>query len=231
MRDDVIRNSFEILDKSLRAASLARIGGFAPTNHQVSSWFGGGFVGNEGDDWPEFAGEWAVPLLQVRCDELPYVPDQLKDVALLNIFICAQEPPTDLPAPNGKNWLIRTYPHIEGLVSLDSPLDALPVHTVPVRWTRSDKEAPGWEDAWSVADLSEFNRLPDAVDLFFERYATHPFTKVGGWPSYIRGTNGESERFVLQITSEEKPRWTFKENGNIYVYRKDDDWLLHWDSY
>lgn len=232
MREEIIQKAFESIDRLLRPAAIARIGGFGPTNRHTSSWFGGGFVGKAGEAWPEFDGEPAVPLLQVRCDELPVIPDQLKNVALLNVFFTAKTPPPDHQAANGDRWLIRTYDSLVDLESLKPPGGSSSVHAMPVRWKLSKQDAPGWDDACAAGTLSEFVKLPDAVDLFFGRYASNLFTKVDGWPSYIQSATGDADAFVLQIASEEKPRWILGNAGNIYIFRKDGgDWEMRWDSY
>jgi uncharacterized protein YwqG len=79
-------------------------------------------------------------------------------------------------------------------------------------------------------DLTKFNKLKDAIHLFYGRYSQHPFTKVGGWPSYIQSSIG-SDDFVFQIGSEEKTRWMWGDNGNGYFSFTDNRWYLYWDCY
>src|SRR5688500_15808023 len=108
-RDEIIADTFRALDGSLRKASVAQIGGFRPPETSLTSWFGGHFVGAPDEAWPLNDGEPMLPLLQARTDELPYVPEQLKGVALFNVFCGPRKLPIDLPAATGNGWLIRCY--------------------------------------------------------------------------------------------------------------------------
>jgi hypothetical protein len=53
------------------------------------------------------------PLLQIRIDELPVIPEQLKEIALLVLFHNMESHPFD--QPHGEGWLIREYATLEGL--------------------------------------------------------------------------------------------------------------------
>jgi hypothetical protein len=172
-----------------------------------------------------------LPLLQVRCDELPYRPPLLNEISLFNVFIGPREIPIDLPAPNGQGWEIRTFPSLDGLVPIRHGAETF-LRPFPIRWSLSGTEGLQWEDAWHVYDLSVFNQLSDCIELFGSRYNRHYFTKVGGWPSYIQASPGlDSNLFVFQIGSEEKPRWMWGDNGTGLFYLVDGKWLLYWDCY
>jgi hypothetical protein len=228
-RDEVIAATFAVLDRHVRPASIAEIGGFRPSGQPITSYFGGGFVARAGEDWPLNGGEPMIPLLQVRTDELPYRPEALNGIAMFNVFIGPRELPLDLPAANGDGWLLRSYQSLDGLAQLAPPAEPR-IRPFPVRWHPSDSEGPQWDDAWGLYDLTEFNKLEDAIHLFYDRYKRHLDTKVGGWPSYTQSSIG-SDDYVFQIGSEEKPQWMWGDNGNGYFFLRQGKWLLYWDCY
>lgn len=228
-RDEVIASTFAALDRHVRQASIAEIGGFRPSEMWPTSYFGGQFAAGPGDEWPLNDGEPMVPLLQIRTDELPHRPSALAGIALLNVFVGPRRLPIDLPSENGSGWLLRSYPNLADLTRLALPGES-PLRPFPVRWHPSETEGPQWEEAWSLHDLTEFNKLDDAIDLFYDRYTAHTRTKVGGWPSYIQGSPG-ADGFVFQIDSEEKPNWMWGDNGIGYFYLRDGKWFLFWDCY
>lgn len=228
-RNDIIASTFSALDRHVRRAAIAEIGGFRPPDAPITSYFGGQFVAEPGEAWPLNDGQPMIPLLQVRTDELPYRPPPLAETALFNVFVGPRKLPVDLPAENGNGWLLRCYSSLEDLTLLAPPANSH-VRPFPIRWHLSETEGPVWEDAFELIGLTEFNKLDDATDLFYNRYKQHPLTKVGGWPSFLQGSLG-SEGFVFQIGSEEKPRWMWGDNGNGYFFFRQGNWLLDWDCY
>jgi hypothetical protein len=230
-REEIIAKTFSDLDKHLRRWSIAQIGGFRPNEEPITSWFGGHFVAPAGADWPTLHAETMLPLLLVRTDELPYKPSALDGVALFNVFIGPKELPIDLPAENGEGWLIQTFTSLERLVPLPTPSRSS-IRPFPIRWSLSETEGPQWTDAGDLFDQVTFVELDDCIDLFYDRYSQHRFTKVGGWPSFTQDSFGiHSDFFVFQIGSEEKPRWMWGDNGNGYFYFKEGKWFLYWDCY
>jgi uncharacterized protein YwqG len=228
-RDEVIAAAFSELDRHIRRASIAEIGGFRPSEIPITSYFGGRFVARSEEDWPLDNGQPMIPLLQVRTCELPYRPLALEGIALFTVFIGPRELPIDLPAENGDGWLLRSYSSLDELSALVPPADPQ-VRPFPIRWRLSETEGPLWDDAWELYDLNEFNILEEAIDLFYDRYQQHLHTKVGGWPSYTQSSIG-SDDYVFQIGSEEKPRWMWGDNGNGYFSLKEGKWFLYWDCY
>lgn len=225
----LIDRTFRQLDRSLRNAALAQLGGILPST-EITSWFGGHFVGAVGETWPLSGGQPMIPLLQVRTSELPHVPWQIGKVVLFNVFVDATRLPTKLPTTNGEGWLIRTYESLNAL----APLSGQPTSSVKpcaVQWTLAEGEGPGWKDAATVADLSKFCRIEGAADMFHDRYSRSAGTKVGGWPSYTQLDSAESaDYFVFQIASEAKANWMWGDKGNAYFYFE-GEWVMNWDCY
>lgn len=202
--NDTTANTFQFLDNLLRKTSVAQIGGFRPSDSPTASWFGEAGVGLPGETLPDYQGKTMLPLLQVNVTELPYIPSQLEKTKLLIVFLNRDKIPFD--KPHGEGWLIREYTSLEQLVPL--PLASEPEHIrpFPIKWELSERDAPGWEMAGSLADMSEIHESDDASNLFFERYEGIAGTKMGGYPYEIQhGDFGDSE-FVFQIGSEEKPQ-------------------------
>ena len=226
----IVQRAFAAVDRKLRSASIAEIGGFRPPDDPLTSWFGGRFVAPAATPWPESASGPMIPLLQVRISDLPHVPAALAGMDLVQIFIDNSELPLDLPAPNGSGWTLRAFSGLEALSSQDTPAGADQLRPFPVRWYLSASEGPSWEDAFED-DHGDFMRLPGSEDLFYDRYKNHPGTKVGGWPSWIQSPTGAAGDLVFQIASEEKPRWMAGDNGNLYIFHESGEWSLSWDCY
>lgn len=163
------------------------------------------------------------PLLQIGVAELPFVPEQLCGVALLVLFQNSLRHPVELP--HGDGWLIREYACLDGLVAL--PQVAPCVKPFPIRWTRVDNDAPGWEGAWELVDLAAVNEDEAASETFFDEFTRHSGTKVGGYPYEIAHGVGRHD-VVFQVGSEEKIGWMWGDNGVAYFFRAPDgQW--RWD--
>lgn len=206
----------EELRSKLRPASVAQVGGFRPSADPLTSWFLKG-VSLAGEGLPVWRGKPMFPLLQIRIDELPVIPEQLENVALLVLFHNMESHPFD--QPHGEGWLIREYATLEGLELL--PELATPYRAFPVRWLRVNDDAPGWEDAWDILDLSAVNDDEPASDSFFEDFSRYGGTKVGGYPAEIQHGVG-LEDFVFQVGSEEKVNWMWADNGIGYFHKSPD---------
>lgn len=207
------RSVLDDLRRELRPASLAAAGGIRPPENPVTSWFCRG-VGRPGEGLPLWEGEPLFPLLQIRIDELPYVPEQIRHLSILVLFHNLRRHPFDLP--NGEGWLIREYETTENLVPL--PDIEHPYKRFPIRWSRVEDDAPGWEDAWDVVDLSAVNSDETASKAFFEEFNRYYQTKVGGYPAEIQHGIGLDD-FVFQVGSEEKVNWMWGDNGVGYFFR------------
>ncbi|WP_431824258.1 DUF1963 domain-containing protein [Burkholderia sp. F1] len=201
------------LRSKMRPASVAEVGGFRPPEDPLTSWFLKGFaLASEG--LPMWAGKPMFPLLQIRVDELPVIPDQLKRTALLVLYHNMESHPFD--RPHGEGWLIREYASLDGLQLL--PELATPYRAFPIRWLSVTDDTPGWEDAWDVVDLSAVNGDEAASDSFFDDFNRYPGTKVGGYPKEIQHGAGIAD-FVFQVGSEEKVNWMWADNGIGYFHR------------
>ncbi|ALB64771.1 hypothetical protein AFK62_11165 [Cronobacter condimenti 1330] len=208
--------ALEALNSALRPASVAQVGGFRPPADPLTSWFlKGVYLPDEGI--PSWKGQPMFPLLQIRIDELPVIPEQLKGIALMVLYHNREHHPFD--NPHGEGWLIREYASLEGLELL--PESDTPYRAFPVRWLSVDDDAPGWEDAWEITDLSDVNNDEEASNRFFADFNRYSGTKVGGYPAEIQHGVG-IEDFVFQVGSEEKVNWMWADNGIGYFHRKSE---------
>lgn len=145
----------------LRPASIAHVGGFRPPKTPLTSWFCRG-VGRSTESLPLWQGEPMFPLIQVRVSELPFVPSQLHDIALLVLFHNLHTHPFDLP--HGEGWLIREYADFTDLRPL--PAVSIPYKPFPIRWSRVEDDTPGWEDLEEVIDASPIIDDESAAQVF-----------------------------------------------------------------
>jgi hypothetical protein len=145
---DQISNAFDELDGHLPKASIARIDGFRPPDDPLSSWFGGNAVALTDEEIPIYLNSPMIPLLQVNCSELPFIPPALQNVALLVLFINSTEIPFE--KPYGDGWRIREYPWLEGLAPIKNIQKQDYLKAFPIKWGLSETEGPDWVDAWDL---------------------------------------------------------------------------------
>lgn len=212
------------LKTKLRRAAIAHVGGFRPPENPTASWFGKG-VGFEDEGLPTYKGKEMFPLLQINVEELPFVPDELAETKLLVVFFNQEDLPFD--KPNGDGWLIREYKTLEGLVPLPQFDLSEILRPFPVRWELIEDDAPGWETAWSLIDLTPVNKDEEVNESFYKDFKRYPCTKIGGYPDEVQG-GIEQDNFVFQIGTEPKVCWQWVDRGTAYFFKsKNGEWS--WD--
>jgi hypothetical protein len=236
----IIDEAFAQIDQHLRKASIAQVGGFRPPKDPTSSWFGGVNMAAAGESWPTNEGRPMMPLIQIRVDELPYIPPPLSSVALVTVFIG----PDELPASqrtadgwtwpsNGEGWSLRTYENLDDLVPIEPPDVDFPIKPFPIRWHLAEGEGPDWDDATQLIDASRFlDAQGDDDSLFHDRYHNSEQTKVGGWPALIQSDLDTKGDFVFQIGTETKANWSWGDRGiGYFLLDVDGNWQLTWQCY
>jgi len=213
-----VEDTYKELDRNLKKASVAEIGGFRPPDDKITSWFGGQGVGLKGEVLPTYKGKDMFCLLQVKVSELPVIPVELNDTELIVVFTNREEFPFD--KPHGDGWEIREYCSLDGLQPLPKSEEPDVVREFPIKWNKVIDDAPDWENAWDVVDMTPINETDGEDEKFFQEYIRYPGTKFGGYPSCIQhghNLNG----FVFQIGSEEKPNWMWADNGIAYFNKNE----------
>lgn len=106
-----------IKDQVRRKATVMQIGGFKPSGDITASWFGKVNLALSGEGWPQTDGKPMHALCQVNLTQLPFIPELLKDLEFITVFVG----PADLPnnSENGYNWCLRAYKKLSELESLD----------------------------------------------------------------------------------------------------------------
>jgi hypothetical protein len=224
-----VEEVYKKIDSILRTASISQIGGFRPPENKITSWFGGRGVGLEGEVLPQYKGKDMFCLLQVKVGELPYIPPELEDTKFLVVFFNREEIPFD--KPHGEGWLIREYKSLEGLQLLPESEEPEIVKDFPIKWRLVSDDAPGWENAWDLVDLTPINETDGASDNFFHKYNRYSQTKLGGFPCEVQH-GADLEGYVFQIGSEEKPRWMWVDNGIAYFNKiESGEWVFDCQFY
>jgi uncharacterized protein YwqG len=219
------------MQKHLRKASIAELGGFEPPEDLKASWFGTVRVGRAEETWPDARGEPMTPLGQFNLEEMPYVPDRLSGIALVTVFIDAKRLPSE--TENGDGWWVREYRSLDDLVALEQPGQEFSIKPFPVRWRLSETEAPSWEDAESVCDAKAFSRIPDSIEVYYEKFENAENTKFGGWPALVQSELGFGvENHVFQIGTEDKAHWMWGDAGVGYFgLDEQGTWHQEWQCY
>jgi uncharacterized protein YwqG len=224
----------EIKAQLKRRASQIIVGGFRPPEQPEVSWFGRVHLAQAHESWPMHAGKPMIPLCQLNLTEAPYVPPNLKDIALLTIFISADTLPLD--TPKGEGWELRAYASLENLTEIAEPDHGSRIRPFPIRWELIEEDYPSWEDV-AIA-------LPKAIeDNYYDLFEVKNCSKIGGWPSLIQSEiywapfnrHPANPQYAFQIASEEKAHWMWGDAGVGYFGRgtgqASNTWTLAWQCY
>lgn len=225
-------NIFDEIKSIGKHASIARIGGFRPEDTD-RNWFGGNFLLDPSEEWPDDNGSLLVPIIQIYVPDLKDGHKFFGDYILVQIYLSKDNLPIDVNK-NGDGWKIVFYKRIDHLKTTKTPDPASILKPFPVRWEFNEKlDYPCWEESWEYVDMTEINENEELNDRFFDEFTSYSKTKIGGYASYIQSPISDEYEFVLQISSEEKPGLMIGDNGNLYIYKSsiDNDWYLYWDCY
>ena len=176
------------------------------------------------------------PLLQICPDGLPYIPDSLKGIKVLTVFV-SDNIPVELVG-NGNDWVLREYKEGDILVNKDLSNNSSPIKPFPLKSRLIEEDYPIFDGGDIPEDImEELEEMEDSEEItdYYDYTECHSEHKIGGYPCYIQsGINwGEGYEFVLQIASDEKANLNIIDSGNIYLAknRLTGDWKLYCDFY
>jgi uncharacterized protein YwqG len=224
-----------------RPASVARVVTGRVEPDAFRSRLGAVSVARIDEPWPEFDGRPMAGLAQVNLSEVPYVPDGLRGLAFLTLYISEDGYGLMIPDghPNGEGWLLRTYPSLEGLVEVRSPRE-------PAGWLRprdlrweSVEDMPASEDLEDLVGVADYRQVEallagQEVQDVIGRPADG--TKLGGWPTLIQSEinwaplnqHPAKPSYCFQIDSEEKVGLNLWDGGVIHIGRGEQDGRAVW---
>lgn len=231
----------KIKDKLSRKATGFLTGGFRPTNSMSESWVGRVYLYKENEDIPtDEKGNLMFPIFQLCLENLPFVPDILKNTKVMTVFVS-----TDLPmdlASNGENWLLREYKSDDDLVFKNLENSQSPFKSFPLKPVLIEKDFPVW-DGFDIPkgifdrilELEKDEVIADYHEEIAEFDENHYLHKIGGYPTFCQSgiSFGEGFEFAFQISSDEKANINIVDAGNIYLAKNasTNEWKFYCDFY
>lgn len=221
-----------------RKAITFSVGGFRPTFDLSESWIGKVDLFNEDESVPvDDKGAQMIPLMQLNLENLLFVPESLKEIKLLTIFV-SQNLPCDI-APNGSNWVVREYRDVSKLQKKEFSNPSLQLKPFPLKPTVIPEDFPIWDDSYSFPEniADEILRLEDEeiIENYFDTFDIQYEHKLGGYPTYCQSGIyfGEGFEFVMQIMSDEKVGFSIGDAGILFLAKNKEtgEWRLYWDCY
>ena len=241
--DKNIANIENIVNKLSRKATLMQICDFIENDNIYSSWFGKVLLSLPNEKWPTSNGEPMDPLCQINVTQLPYIPEELKDIEFITIFI----DPNELPINNrnGENWLLRAYKKINDLVPLEQVNTSSQIIPHPIIGQLIEEDYPSFDDYLNLKENDKEIYLPKQVeDEFDDCFKNVAGIKFGGWPTLLQseiywGPGNQhpiKPQFVFQINSIPKCNFYWGDDGVGYFGRgtvdeNRDEWVIEWQCW
>jgi hypothetical protein len=225
-----------------RPATLIEVGKGPPSPNPAASWFGRVNLRLPHESWPIDAAGPMLPIVQLNLRDAPYVPPSLSDLDVLAVFFGRGVLPTD--TPNGDGWLVRAYPNVGALCTLEESEDARravsemsgagrPIRPYPISYRILARDFPDWPDV----DID----IPDRIsDNWEDHFGAARGCKLGGWPNLLQAEiswapyneHPANPEFVLQIDAVPKANWTCLADTVCYIGRGTggarDVWAFDW---
>jgi hypothetical protein len=192
----------------------------------VATMFGTVRLAGREEKWPICEGAPLWPLVQINMSTAPFVPEPLRDLALITVFISpahAQAPTRIIDTANpdpAATWVLRSYATLDGLKILQAPRHGSALIPQIGEWTEVRPDYANQDLAWQVVDTEE----NDVSDHGWYRSVQQ--TKLGGWPATVRSApwwstekSKDTWDYVLQIENEPKAGWTGWGDGAAFIAR------------
>lgn len=188
--------------------------------------FGAVRLSRAGEMWPQSDGAPMWPLCQLNLTAAPLVPDALRDLALLTVFLdpAHSRAPTRIintadPDP-AATWVLRSYTSLDRLTIPTAPIHDSPLSPRLGAWAGMCPDYANHDMAGHVVDTNANDVLaPDWARQVAQ-------TKLGGWPATVQSEpwwdytkTDDTWDFVLQIENEPKAGWHGWGDGAAYIAR------------
>ena len=238
-----------------RPCTELQTGGFRPSGSDEESWIGRVFLcrPEETGEVLDTHGRPLHPLAQFYLPALPYVPENLRHVTWLTVFMGEEWPEVwNGQDRNGEGWLLREYTAADTLVHHEYP--TVGIKAFPLKPILLERDFPIW-DGGGAGHLSEEicalepeypNEADENTLQYYDDIATeHCYHhKFGGYPSFCQsgicenegsaGLNmGEGFRFMFQISSDDKAGINVVDSGSLMFSRHSGsgEWSLYFDFF
>ena len=214
-------------------------GRMKPTKVLLESWIGRVGFKLENEVLPtDKDNNDMIPLAMLFLKDLPYLPEPLKGLSLISIFM-SESVFDELGEIDDTSscFVMRKYDSLDPLIPCD--WNASTISPFPLSPTLRENDSPIW-DGGGIPD-KVFDEICNMEkegadyfdDIFEEEYSTH---KIGGYPTFCQsgiGTEFDGYEFVIQISSDEKAQFNIVDSGNFYFYynKDNDDWKVYCDFY
>lgn len=239
-----------------RPCTAFEAGGFRPSGSNEESWIGRVFLCRPEETGPvrDAQGQPLHPLAQFYLPALPFVPEDLRHVTWLTVFMGEDWPEVwNDQDRNGQGWLLREYTAADTLVPHEYP--TVGIKPFPLKPMLLAQDFPLWDgggaDHLSDAICALEPPYPDEADAhtlkYYDDIATaHSYAhKFGGYPSFCQsgichnegeaGLNmgGSGFRFMFQISSDAKAGLNVVDSGSLMFSRHpgSGEWSLYYDFY
>jgi len=180
-----------------------------------------------------------TPVVQMNIAESPYVPEPLKGVRLLTMYVSAPDddykkiylPEWDEEEPaHGDGWCIRTYRTNDELVEVTPPPGTRLPRPLSMRWEFLANDSPNF-----LADVCDATW---PTRIAYDRNVHREVTRLGGWPTFIQGawpwrpwspTPG-APLYLFQVHGGDGFTWGDAGAASVGI---DDDgrWVITWQCY
>lgn len=191
-----------------------------------STMFGAVRLSRPEEVWPTCKGAPMWPLCQLNLTQAPFVPDALRDLALVTLFIRDGDArsPTEIidtadPDP-AASWALRSYASLDALTIPKAPAHKSPLSPRLGEWGAQTPDYANHDMAGDIVDLS-------TVDLYaYDWCRSVSQSKLGGWPATVQSEpwwddqrTGEIWDYVFQIDCEPNAGWHGWGDGAAFIAR------------
>lgn len=237
-----IQQAIKALNAAQRSSCFGQLGGFRPSdiNDRYTSWWGGNFLAAKGEAIPKCmkTGNTMSPVLQLRIDELPFIPDVFQNISLMGLWFDLSADPQDLwEGKDGVGFVIRTYDSNKDLVPIGSGYGEHPTFpTFPIKWHLFQEDLPSREEFVDKVPLavaqnydSSWFHCHEGLENRSTLQKDMPI-KIGGYSQWWQSPQHvEGGKFAFFLDSTARGQFGFPGGGNANFFKTESSWEVRVD--
>jgi hypothetical protein len=218
----------------LKPASIADIKDCNDKN-KIKSFVGHINIKYKNEEFPKLNGLRMFPFCQIIIEDLPFIPEKLKEYKAITVFfpsfLVDGELHCSMPKycyEEEKDYIIRGYKSLENIEMIEYDLWKFESDVKELNFKKIEDDIPSIDELEMI--LEDKSNLQETYKNLRKEHKNNSGFKVGGYANILQNPLEDIDDFVIQLTGVEDICY-FGDDGNAYITLDEDgEFYLEWQS-